>query len=257
MATLIIDPAERALLARHGLDGFEALWEAGAVAVESPNVARGGTSQVGVLELGTGADQRRYYLKRQRNFNCRTPRHWLRGIPLAEREWLGIHALARIGIPTPDALCFGRDRRPGDDRALLLTRALDDHLDLATWLAQTPAREPRERFAAAAGALLGQLHAAGWRHGCLYPKHLFVARDAFPRDGAASRDPAPLRLIDLEKCKRTWSRWGGLRDLDTLFRHCPALDQGLRDTLLDAYSATRGLGEERAALVRRIARSKG
>lgn len=257
MATLIIDPAERALLARHGLDQFEALWEAGAVAVESPNVARGGTSQVGVLELGTGADRRRYYLKRQRNFNCRTPRHWRRGIPLAEREWLGIRALAQIQIPTLDAVAFGRNRRPGDDRALLLTRALDHHLDLEIWLAQTPEREPRERFATAAGALLGQLHAAGWRHGCLYPKHLFVARDAFLEDGAASHDPAPLRLIDLEKCKRTWSRWGGLRDLDTLFRHCPALDPGLRAALLDAYSAWRGLGQERAALARRIARNKG
>lgn len=257
MATLIIDPAECALLARHGLDGFDALWEASAVAVESPNLARGGTSQVGVLELGTGAGRRRYYLKRQRNFNCRTPRHWLRGIPLAEREWRGIRALTQAHIPTLEAAAFGRDRRPGDDRALLLTRALDDHLDLETWLTHTPERAPRERFAAAAGALLGQLHAAGWRHGCLYPKHLFVARDAFLHDGAAGPDLAPLRLIDLEKCKRIWRRWSGLRDLDTLFRHCPALDPRLRETLLDAYRARRDLGLERAALMRRIVRSKG
>ncbi|MGB5147324.1 MAG: lipopolysaccharide kinase InaA family protein [Porticoccaceae bacterium] len=256
MVTLIIAPAERALLARHGLDGFDALWEASVIGVEAPNSARGGTSEVGVLELGAGADRRRYYLKRQRNFNCRTPRHWLRGIPLAQREWLGIHALARIEIPTLEAIAFGRDRRPGDDRALLLTRALDAYLDLDTWLAQTQKAAPREHFAAAAGALLGQLHAAGWRHGCLYPKHLFVARDAFLGDDG-SQNPVPLCLIDLEKCKRTWQRWGSLRDLDTLFRHCPALDPGLRETLLDAYSARRGLRLERAALARRIARSKG
>jgi hypothetical protein len=256
MAMLVIDPAERALLKRHGLDGFDALWQASTTTVEAPNIARGGTSQVGVLELGEGADRRRCYLKRQHNFNYRTPRHWLRGIPLAEREWLGIHALARIGIPTLDALCFGRDRRPGNDRALLLTRALDDYLALDAWLAQMPETAPRERLAAALGNLLGQLHAAGWRHGCLYPKHLFVARGAFLREDAASHDLAPLRLIDLEKCKRTWSRWGGLRDLDTLFRHCPALDPGLRDTLLDAYITRRDPHPERAALARRIARIK-
>ena len=52
MATLIIDPAERALLACHGLDGFEALWEVGAVAVDMDAAQ---TDVLGVAFVRAGA----------------------------------------------------------------------------------------------------------------------------------------------------------------------------------------------------------
>lgn len=248
-ARLIIAEAERELLAAAGLASFDALWAAPTAGVEAGNAARGGTSAVGVLELATTAGPQRYFLKRQRNFNCRTLRHCWRGIPLAQREWQAIAALRERGIATLEVAAFGRERRAGADRALLLTRALDDYRDLDAWLAEHPQQPVRHQLMEAIGAQLAALHRAGWRHGCLYPKHLFVARD-FAAGGAA----VPLRLIDLEKCKRIRRRFAGLRDLDTLLRHCPTLDAALREPLLAAYLRARGWDMDVAALARRIAR---
>lgn len=248
-ADLMIADGERQILAGAGLASFAALWDAATIAVETGNTARGGTSSVGVLELVTPAGLRRYYLKRQRNFNCRTLRHCWRGIPLAQREYQAIAALRERGIATLEVAAFGRERRAGEDRALLLTRALDGYRDLDIWLAENPQQPMRERLMTAIGTLLAALHDAGWRHGCLYPKHLFVADDF-----AAGEVATPLRLIDLEKCKRIRRRFSGLRDLDTLLRHCPQLDAPLRERLLAAYLGARGWETDVAALARRIAR---
>ena len=250
-ARLTIADPERALLAARGLDSFEALWSAAGTSVEAGNAARGGSSTVARLEIAGPEGTRRLYLKRQRNFNCRTLRHWLGGIPVAQREWRAIQALARQGIATLEIAAYGRHHRRGDDRALLLTRALEGYQELDAWLRAHPDRADHRRLAEAAGTLIAALHGAGWRHGCLYPKHLFIAQD-FPQRSAGN----PLRLIDLEKCKRISRRHGGLRDLDTLFRHCPALDTGLREQLLTSYIRGLGLSLDTRQLAGQVARSK-
>lgn len=244
----VVAATDRELLTGAGLASFAALWDVATVAVETGNTARGGSSAVGVLELATPTGPRRYYLKRQRNFNCRTWRHCWRGIPLAQREWQAVAALRRRGIATLEVAAFGREHRAGEDRALLLTRALDGYRDLDAWLAAHSEDGARARLAETIGTRLAALHDAGWRHGCLYPKHLFVADDP-----AAA---APLRLIDLEKCKRIRRRFSGLRDLDTLLRYCPALDAPLRARLLTAYARARRWPIDTAALAARIARRK-
>ena len=241
----VVAATDRELLTGAGLASFAALWDVATVAVETGNTARGGSSAVGVLELATPTGPRRYYLKRQRNFNCRTWRHCWRGIPLAQREWQAVAALRRRGIATLEVAAFGREHRAGEDRALLLTRALDGYRDLDAWLAEHPQQSERERLMTAIGTLLAALHDAGWRHGCLYPKHLFVADDPAAR--------VRLRLIDLEKCKRTHRRFAGLRDLDTLLRHCPQLEALLRTRLLAAYAEARRWRIDTAALAARIA----
>ena len=248
---LILAADERELLAEAGLASFDALWEARTSGVEVGNVARGGTSAVSLLELATTVGPQRYFLKRQRNFNCRTLRHCWRGIPLAQREWQAIAALRECGIATLEVAAYGRERDGGNDRALLLTRALDAYQELDAWLAENPRQPVRERLMVTIGALLAALHAAGWRHGCLYPKHLFVARDF-----AVGEVAVPVRLIDLEKCKRIRCRFAGLRDLDTLLRHCPTLDAPLRESLLAAYLRARRWPIDTAALTARIARLK-
>ena len=60
--------ADLALLKRHGLNDFEALWALQLDAVDEPNTGRGGWSSVYRLELeGKG-----YYLKRQSDYLTRT-----------------------------------------------------------------------------------------------------------------------------------------------------------------------------------------
>lgn len=241
----VVTATERELLTGAGLASFAALWDAVTVAVETGNAARGGSSSVGLLELPTPAGPRRYYLKRQENFNCRTLRHCWRGIPLAQREWQAIAALRAQGIATLEVAAFGRELHAGADRALLLTQALDGYRDLDAWLAENPEQPMRERLMTAIGTLLATLHDARWRHGCLYPKHLFVADDP-----AAA---VPLRLIDLEKCKRIRCRNAGLRDLDTLLRYGAELNAPLRERLLAAYSGARRWRIDTAALAARVA----
>lgn len=250
-AHLVIATPEQRLFAAQGLDSFEALWSAAATEVEAGNTARGGTSTVALLEIAAPEGTRRFYLKRQRNFNCRTPRHCLRGIPLAQREWSSIQALERHGIPTLEIAAYGRHRRTGDDRGLLLTRALERYQDLDAWLLAHSSTAARNQLAEAAGTLIAKLHNSGWRHGCLYPKHLFVAHD-FPAQTTGS----PLRLIDLEKCKRTWRRREEWRDLDTLFRHCPALGEAWRARVLARYAAARDLDLDPRQLAKHLGQRK-
>jgi len=65
-----IAPADRGLLAEHGLDSFDALWAIALEAVDEPNTtAKGGWSSVFRLELG----ERAFYLKRQ-TVSWSTPR---------------------------------------------------------------------------------------------------------------------------------------------------------------------------------------
>ncbi|MEZ5530395.1 MAG: lipopolysaccharide kinase InaA family protein [Porticoccaceae bacterium] len=222
-----VDPQWASLFSANGLDHFDALWNAHIDLVDEPNRARGGWSEVGVLSLVVEGREERFYLKRQENFNCRTPRHPFRGIPVALREWQTIQWLGSRGIATLDVVCSAR-QCGASDRAILVTRALEGFLPLDTWLSQHPSGESHQKGLLALGRLIGRLHSAGMKHGCLYPKHVY-----FPED-----ETLGLRLIDLEKCKRIRSRDAGLRDLDTLLRHTPELDADDQQRVFAGYIET-------------------
>ncbi|WP_461482570.1 lipopolysaccharide kinase InaA family protein [Porticoccus sp.] len=219
-----LEPALLPLFRANGLDHFAGLWAADVALVDEPNRARGGWSEVGLLTLRDGDRERRFYLKRQENFNCQTLGSPWRGIPVALRERQTIQWLARRGIATLHAVCCGRECSTLD-RAILVTEALDDFCDMDQWLAQHPAGEQRGAGLLALGKLLGRLHSVGMKHGCLYPKHVYFSLTG----------PLELRLIDLEKCKRIRRRKGGLRDLDTLLRHTPSLTPDDQQLLYAGY----------------------
>lgn len=195
------------ILKRHGLDGFQALWALQLTAVDEPNAENGGWSSVCKLELeGQG-----FFLKRQSNFFTRTLRHPL-GEPTAAREFRNIMRYRQIGIPSLRAAYYGERKVAGESRAILLTRALDGweplHGLLAIW-EERPLTQ-RQAIISACARLIGELHAAGLRHGCLYPKHLFVRF----RDGQWQGC-----LIDLEKTRRLWWGWRDqVRDLESFLR---------------------------------------
>lgn len=59
--------------------------------------------------------------------------------------------------------------------------------------------------------ILARLHTAGWQHGCLYAKHVFVN---------VGRGRPRVALIDLEKSRRRFRRaTASWRDLDQFGRH--------------------------------------
>ncbi|MGB5829531.1 MAG: lipopolysaccharide kinase InaA family protein, partial [Pseudomonas mandelii] len=120
---------DRALLERHGLGTFDALWDKQLEAVDEPNTVSGGWSSVFRLDLeGHG-----YYLKRQSNYLTRTF-HAPFGEPSFAREFRNISRYQKLGIPALKAAFFGERKVDGEVRAVLLTRALDGWDDLDSLL---------------------------------------------------------------------------------------------------------------------------
>lgn len=214
---------DRALLERHGLAGFDALWALQLDAVDAPNRAGKGWSQVFRLEL----DGRGYYLKRQSNYLMRSLRHPF-GEPSFAREFRNIQRYRELGIPALQAAFFGQRTVGGERRAILLTRALDDRHDLQLWLDDWQQQPPEQRrvLVTAVGQLARRLHDAGQNHGCFYPKHIFL-RDADGFDAC---------LIDLEKTRPLRRGEGDrVRDLEPLLRRAGVWQESDVRGFLAAY----------------------
>ncbi|MBM7061180.1 lipopolysaccharide kinase [Pseudomonas sp. UL073] len=215
---------DRALLERHGLASFEALWALKLEAVDEPNTERGGWSSVYRLDLGETA----YYLKRQSNHLTRSLSHPL-GEPTFAREFRNIRRYRALGIPALAAAFFGSRVVAGERRAVLLTRALDGWQELEHYLVdwtQRPASQ-REAILQACGELARRLHEAGQVHGCFYPKHIFLR---------ASATGFEAQLIDLEKTRPLWlGRRDRIKDLEPLLRRASVWSDAEIGQLLAAY----------------------
>lgn len=202
---------DEARFTRHRLASFDALWGAQLEPVDEPNVARGGWSAVFRLEIeGQG-----YYLKRQSNYRVRSLRHPF-GEPTLARELRNIQRYRRLGIPAVQAAYYASRNSSEGPQAMLLTRELSGWQELGAWLSQWDALSPVSRTAivTACGTLSRVLHRAGQRHGCLYPKHLFLRETAQGFESC---------LIDLEKSRPLRpGRRDRLRDLEPFVRRTGA-----------------------------------
>ncbi|MBS3187345.1 MULTISPECIES: lipopolysaccharide kinase InaA family protein [unclassified Pseudomonas] len=216
--------ADLALLKRHGLNDFEALWALQLDAVDEPNTGRGGWSSVYRLELeGKG-----YYLKRQSDYLTRTL-HRPFGEPTFAREFRNISRYHKLHIPALQAVFYGERKQNGKHRAILMTRALDEWSDLEGLLAQWPqlADDARAGILKACGQLARTLHGAGLVHGCFYPKHIFLRQ---------RRQGWEAQLIDLEKTRPLlFGMRDRLRDLEPLLRRAGAWSEADVRQLLAAY----------------------
>jgi hypothetical protein len=217
---------DRALLERHGLTHFDALWALKLEAVDEPNTERGGWSSVYRLDLGETA----FYLKRQSNHLTRSLLHPL-GEPTFAREFRNIQRYAQLGIPALQAAFFAERRVPGERRAVLLTRALDGWQDLDTYLLGWATLDEARRTAIlnACGELARRLHQAGQMHGCFYPKHIFLRERA---------DGFDAQLIDLEKTRPLlFGVRDKVKDLEPLLRRASVWSEAQVRLLLVAYLA--------------------
>jgi hypothetical protein len=216
--------ADLALLKRHGLNDFEALWALQLDAVDEPNTGRGGWSSVFRLELeGKG-----YYLKRQSDYLTRTL-HSPFGEPTFAREFRNISRYQKLRIPALQAVFYGERKHNGQHRAILMTRALDEWSDLEGLLAQWPQLDDGARagILKACGQLARTLHGAGQVHGCFYPKHIFLRQ---------RREGWEAQLIDLEKTRPLlFGMRDRLRDLEPLLRRARAWSEADVRQLLAAY----------------------
>ena len=215
---------DRALLERHGLGSFEALWARQLDAVDEPNNVRGGWSSVSRLDLeGQG-----FYLKRQSNYQMHTL-HAPLGEPSFAREFRNISRYEKLGIPALKAAYFGQRKVDGEVRAILLTRALDGWDDLDSLLQQWPRLSAAQQSGTlrACGLLARRLHAARQVHGCFYPKHIFLQ---------ALGDGYEAQLIDLEKTRPLlFGQRDRVKDLEPLTRRAPEWNEAQLRELLAAY----------------------
>ncbi|TWD46480.1 lipopolysaccharide kinase InaA family protein [Pseudomonas sp. SJZ131] len=215
---------DRALLERHGLGTFDALWAKELEAVDEPNTAGGGWSSVFRLDLeGQG-----FYLKRQSNYLTRTL-HAPFGEPSFAREFRNISRYQQMGIPALQAVFFGERKVAGEVRAILLTRALDgwDDLDslLQRWADLSAAQH--SAILRACGQLARRLHGVRQVHGCFYPKHIFLR---------ASGDGYEAQLIDLEKTRPLlFGQRDRTKDLEPLVRRAPQWTPSQLRELLASY----------------------
>ncbi|NJC89196.1 MAG: lipopolysaccharide kinase [Desulfuromonas sp.] len=215
---------DSALLQRHALDCFDALWNAQLAAVDEPNTERDGWSEVFRLEL----EGRGFFIKRQSNYFTRSLAHPL-GEPTVAREFRNILRYQRLSIPSIQATFFGERRLAGECRAILVTRALDGWTALEDFLVDWPGRDADQqgKIISACARLVGKLHASGLRHGCLYPKHLFLREQ---------EDMWEACLIDLEKTRRLWFGWRDqVRDLETFLRKVSIWERGGQRGFLSEY----------------------
>lgn len=216
--------ADQALLQRHGLGDFEALWALQLDAVDEPNTGRGGWSSVFRLELeGKG-----FYLKRQSDYFTRSLQRPF-GEPTFAREFRNISRYQKLDIPALQAVFYGERKQAGQHRAILMTRALDEWIDLEQLLARWSqmAAPQREAILQACGRLARTLHAAGQMHGCFYPKHMFLRE---------RREGWQAQLIDLEKTRPLlFGMRDRVKDLEPLLRRARAWSEADVLVLLAAY----------------------
>jgi len=197
------------LFQSHGYGDFNSIWDASLGFVDEPNVGRGGRSEVGRLCLNSeDGKEQVFYVKRQVNYISKTLSHPIRGIPLTLKEFNNIEAFTALDIPCLEASYQGYRHHNGELQSILITPELEGYQDLDHY--QPTSINESRRITRELARVLAKLHKAGYRHGCLYPKHIFVN---------PTNSEAPVRLIDLEKVTRSpFRQYSKLKDLTTLQR---------------------------------------
>jgi tRNA A-37 threonylcarbamoyl transferase component Bud32 len=146
----------------------------------------------------------------------------------AERAYRNAEALLRLGLPTPEPIGWGEERRGGGlEQAWLVTRRVP-----ATWnghhLHDSALGERGREMLAAVGALVARMHQAGVEHRDLTGGNLLISA----RDGGWR-----IEIIDINRM-RLGRRLGRLASMANLVQLGYAGPQRL--TVLDAYAGVRG-----------------
>lgn len=187
---------------------FERLWSLPKNWFDTPNEARGGWSGVTRTEFDTKKGKTNVFVKRQQNYTSRTWRHPFKGIPTFQKELENIQQLKKLKIPTLQPLYFGKQ----DDRAVLITKALDTFTSLDNFDPSILTTNQRQQLIRKLAKLTRKMHRSHYVHNCFYPKHVFVK--------LTKKGRWKIRLIDLEKLRwRFSSKLAMKRDLSSFNRH--------------------------------------
>ncbi len=212
-----IAPHWEDILVANGYPDFHSLWEAQAEWVEEPNDRRGGWSGVGTLTLQLdNGETKTLYIKRQQNHVFKSLCHPFKGQPTFRREIDNIKRFKAAALPTLTPVYYGERRVNGNQQAILITEALTEYTSLQDFIDNNSASDIdsslRHSIIDNVALVVRQLHQQGLRHGCLYPKHIFIK--------ITDKTNIDVRFIDLEKARQWPLRFQrSVRDLCNLHRY--------------------------------------
>ncbi len=237
------DPAWCAALAVIGVTDFASAWSHCTAPTDGLNHRDPGWAAVHRIALP--GEKPAVFLKQQQDYQTRSLRHPF-GEPVAARELRNLRAFEADRLPVPQVVCYGVRRLHGHVDTLLGIADLQEYAELDFALDRVES-EPLQRSAIiqAAGALVGKLHAKRWEYRCLYPKHIFVRRDA-----DAVYRPC---FIDLEKARRRLrAGYGALRDLTTFVNRCPDWNEADWTTFFQGYYSDEYSDARRDGMLNRV-----
>ncbi|MDK1024559.1 MAG: lipopolysaccharide kinase InaA family protein [Gammaproteobacteria bacterium] len=230
----------RARLETNHLADFTSLWTLDEEWFEKPNTRGQGFSGVVTRILKNEDGQlRRVFIKKQENHTTRSLAHPIKGIPTFAREYTNIVSLSALGVPTIELLYFGTAEHKARQRAILVSYALDEFTPVDEWFRQTRTHVSDVTAHAVIRALVAAIkpiHQAGYRHGCLYGKHIFIRLPPAGFRDDPIDDPIEVRVLDFEKAHRSvFLRRAILKDLSQFVRHCEKLTEADREYFMDRY----------------------
>ncbi|MDH4582458.1 InaA protein [Pseudomonas sp. BN415] len=96
------------------------------------------------------------------------------GEPAILHEMRALQALAKLGIRVPKVVFSAARKTETEWQALLITESLDGFISLEAWYAQPMQANLRQQLIQQLANTIARMHRAGWEHGRLYPKNIFV-----------------------------------------------------------------------------------
>lgn len=217
--SLFVSVQHQSLLADRHLDNFEGVWALQVKWFEEPNQRRGGWSGVGRIELSNHADGTLcLFVKKQQNHGRSSWKHPIKGEPTFRREFKRLKFLESKQFKAPEVVFYAESDEDNNQRAVLVTIALDDYVSLENllegwWLGASAER--KKNLLKKIAQELRRFHDLGLVHRALYPKHIFIKN--------ADHNPE-IALIDLEKARTSlFPVYRTFFDLAALNRHVDKL----------------------------------
>ena len=190
---------------------FAQWWQQQGEWVEEPNERRDGLSGVQYLHTPDG---KTLYSKRQCGHLSRSLRHPF-GRPTVVRERRALEAYRAAGVRVPKLVFAGSRKEAGIWQGVLITEELQGFISMDQWYAEdAPVQHgnaTHQHMLRELAKTLSLAHMAGWQHGCLYSKHVFIR---------VRSQGVEIALLDLEKARRRQRRHAAVRhDLKQFYRH--------------------------------------
>ena len=194
---------------------FSQWWSAHGEWLQPQIQSQGGVSDVKCVET---AQQQILHCKRQTG-HLRFSLHHPFGQPAILREYRALKAFSTLGISVPKVVYCAAQKTTGEWQAQLVTEALCGFYSLEQWYEQNLQRIWGQalhlQMLKQLAMMLARIHSAGWQHGRLCPRHIFLKIH-----GIGTHAWVESATQDLAMSRRRWFRGLAARsDFQQLQRH--------------------------------------